>query len=83
MLGIAESPDGSSIALGTFGAVYVLNTLSGAQIAEPLDGHGKRGVYALAYSPDGQVLVTGGWDGKVVAWDTTTRELLGDPSPTT
>ncbi|WP_436759247.1 WD40 repeat domain-containing serine/threonine protein kinase [Streptosporangium sp. V21-05] len=43
-----------------------------------LRGHTET-VNAVAYSPDGGTLVSGGGDGEVIMWDTRTRRPAGDP----
>lgn len=43
--------------------------------AQVLAGH-DRDVYALAYSPDGRRLASGGRDGSIVLWDPTTKMAL-------
>ncbi|MBK7454124.1 MAG: hypothetical protein IPJ46_10540 [Anaerolineales bacterium] len=40
-----------------------------------LDGHLST-LHAVAYSPDGALLATGGDDRKVIVWDVNTREAL-------
>jgi WD40 repeat protein/serine/threonine protein kinase len=62
------------------GGVHVLDGRTGRahrKLAHPADP-----VYAVAYTPDGRYLLTGGWDGKVRAWDAGswewTRTLDGD-----
>jgi WD40 repeat protein len=38
-------------------------------------------VLAVAYSPDGKMIATGGMDGKAQLWDATTWEPVGQPLP--
>jgi len=35
--------------------------------------------FALAFSPDGQTLASGGYDGTITLWDVSTGQALGDP----
>ena len=44
----------------------------------PLVGH-QGWARALAFSPDGAILVSGGSDGTVIVWDMVTRQVLGEP----
>jgi WD40 repeat protein len=39
-----------------------------------LKGH--EGVHAVAFSPDGSKLATGGWDQRIKIWDTSTGKEL-------
>jgi WD40 repeat protein len=41
----------------------------------------KGGVSALAFSPDGKMLISGGTDGTLVIWDVESRKQLGPPVP--
>jgi WD40 repeat protein len=47
-------------------------------LQQTLKGHGDS-VTSLTFSPDGQILASGDFDGKVFIWDMTNRRRLGDP----
>src|SRR5947208_1573285 len=46
-----------------------------AQVVGTLEGHSDP-VYAIAWSPDGKTLVTGGFDNSVRLWDAATRKEI-------
>jgi hypothetical protein len=49
--------------------------MTGTQGSRQLLGHTRR-VWAVAFSPDGTRLASGGWDGTAILWDVTTGERL-------
>src|SRR5439155_1138867 len=59
-------------ALATAGFVLAQAT---APVVGTLDGH-TDAVYAIAWSPDGKALVTGGFDSTVRLWDAATRKEI-------
>ena len=70
---LAHSPDGSIIATAGGqslqyrpGDVLLWEAATGNLIAA-LEGHTSN-VWSVAFSPDGQTLVTSGYDGKVIVW---------------
>ena len=86
-LAIAFSPDGELIASGGPAGVIHLFRLDGSLAADPivahktrnsgLSGHGS-GVTALAFSPDGDRLTSGGADGTIRLWRRD-GSAIGDP----
>ena len=95
-LSMAYSPDGSTIAAGSWdGTVVLWDTASGRQ-KDVLQGHttaGPRGdfgsyqvdvggVYSVAFSPDGTTLASGSMDGTVLLWrlTPTTAPITFNPS---
>ena len=69
------SRDGSTLFVaagnaGVSGVAYVVKVTDG-KILATLEGH-KDALYALAVSPDGKTLATGGYDQKIKLWDLAT-----------
>jgi DNA-binding beta-propeller fold protein YncE len=57
---------------GLYGEVAVIDC-STDQVVQKLKGH-KDSLYAMALSPDGKLLATGGYDQKVLLWDLTSGQ---------
>jgi WD40 repeat protein len=74
---VALSADGSRIASGDLGSgtIRFWETATGKPSGGVLVHEG--GVWALAFSPDGQVLVTGGYDRTVRFWSVALGEEIG------
>jgi RNA polymerase sigma factor (sigma-70 family) len=70
----ATSPDGKIQAVGKDRGVSLFDTGSGKELRR-FAGHQDR-VTALAFSPDGKTLVSGGRDKVVALWDLATGRLL-------
>ena len=73
---VAYSPDGRTIATGSWnGKIQVWHTITGEELKAIPTKH-KGGVESLAYSPNGQMIVTAGGyrDDLVQLWDATTGE---------
>ncbi|KIJ52103.1 hypothetical protein M422DRAFT_156926, partial [Sphaerobolus stellatus SS14] len=58
--------------------LYILNATSGKPILEAFQGH-TWPVSSVAFSPDGQRIVSGSYDKTIRIWDAQTGTLIGDP----
>ena len=84
----AFSPDGEIIAIGEKDGSISLWRIKGMERISTLKGHADE-VTALCFSPDGELLASGGWrnDGAVIIWDARggrrTAVLKGHPGGVT
>jgi WD40 repeat protein len=76
---LAFSPDGTLLALGLPGDVVIWEGLTEPRERVRAEGH-KAGVRGLAWSPDGRLLVSAGWDSALRFW-TTDLAAVADPLP--
>jgi WD40 repeat protein len=72
---IAFSPDGSRLAVTSDGDTATIHDISGDDRAVRLVSRGHRPV-ALAFSPDGRWVASGGKDCAIKVWDAQTGKLL-------
>jgi WD40 repeat protein len=77
----AFGADAKTVALGTGiyeGEVVLIdNAHPGAPVTR-LPGHDLQDVTGLAFSPDGRLLFSGGFDARVAVWDVAGRRRIGD-----
>jgi WD40 repeat protein len=74
----AMSPDGTTLALANVVAIRQYDVASGKMLGLTMFGHNNT-VAALAYSPDGKLLASGGMDSIVRLWDSATGQPVGLP----
>jgi hypothetical protein len=72
---LAISPDGQTLASGSFDKTIKLWQLSTGQLTHSLSEHSKA-VFCVAISPDGQTLASGSFDETIKLWHLDTGELI-------
>jgi WD40 repeat protein len=76
MSGVAISPDGKTLATGSWEGTVTLWDVNSGRERATLKAH-EEVACSVAFSPDGKRLVTGGWDHSVKVWDVATgKEVL-------
>jgi WD40 repeat protein len=85
VMSVAFSPDGRTLASSSQNGQVILWDVATGQLRALLDGHTNRAT-SVAFSPDGRTLASGGcgrgiyflcMTGKVILWDVTTGQLIG------
>jgi WD40 repeat protein len=66
---VAFSPDGKTLASGSFDkTIRLWDVAKGQPIGVPLTGHTDK-VFSVAFSPDGRTLASGSADNTIRLWD--------------
>jgi WD40 repeat protein/tRNA A-37 threonylcarbamoyl transferase component Bud32 len=78
-IAVAFSPDSKRCATGNFQNAWLLDTATGEERGPRL--RQTRWVRAVAFSPDGRLLLTGSEDRKAQLWNTETHLPVGEPLP--
>ncbi len=72
---LAISPDGETLASGSFDGTIKLWRLSSGELIDTLSEHSK-GVFCVALSNDGQTLASGSWDETIKVWQPKTQHAI-------
>lgn len=75
IFGLGLSPDGKRFAVASNQRARVFETATGNPLAPPLTG--KDTVFKARFSPDGERVVTAGWDGMVQVWEAASGKPVG------
>jgi WD40 repeat protein len=76
---VAFSPDGKTLATGSFdGSLRLWDLATRQQTGDTLSGH-TQAIRCLAFSGDGKMLASGGFDHTVRLWDATAARQIGAP----
>ena len=83
---LAISPDGKWVASGSSDSTIILWNVDNGTIAQQWVAHGYREIKALAFSPDSQHIVSGGWkSSEATIWDVSQEPrkiaALGEDAP--
>ena len=73
--GITYSPDGTQIAVSTFNGVWIYDARTGEE-RNLLTGKDEERFVSAAYSSDSKTIATGGVDGRVQLWNTSTGKTI-------
>ena len=74
---LAASSDNRHVATAEMGGGVHLFDPSAANAGDPLPASGGNSLFAVAFSPNGRLLIAGGMDGTVQMWGAENREHLG------
>ncbi|CAE6474326.1 unnamed protein product [Rhizoctonia solani] len=75
---VAYSPDGSRVAVGSYGTVSIRSAYDGTLLVGPLPGHADP-VWSIAFSPDGRLLASGSVDYTIRVWNVFNGTLIAGP----
>lgn len=78
---VAFSPRGDVLACGWEGydlnpTIQLWDATAGSPVGTPMEGHDS-GISSVVFSPDGQLIASGSWNGEVILWDAGSQALAG------